>query len=67
MPDRCDTSLPTTPLPVRSTVMRKLGSIYREARILRRLLRLLDDAERLGVHLTTGDHIPPPERKGGAH
>jgi hypothetical protein len=48
----------------------KLGTLYRQARILRRLLRLLEDAQRHGLALTTADKLPAPivaERKGDGH
>lgn len=52
--------MPEPPSPnqlARSVVSERLGRLYRHGRLLRRLLRLLEDADRLGLHLTTADRL----------
>ena len=59
---------PSTPIPLkRHAVADRLGQLYRHARLLRRLMRLLEEAERQGLHLTTADQIAQPatDRQGG--
>ncbi|MCE9533792.1 MAG: hypothetical protein K8T89_22085 [Planctomycetes bacterium] len=57
-PDQCSNPLS------RREIAEQLGRLYRHARILRRLLRLLEDAERQELPLLTADRLDL--RKGGA-
>ena len=45
----------------RRAVADRLGCLYRHGRLLRRLLRLLEEADRLGLPLTTADRLPAPD------
>jgi hypothetical protein len=42
----------------RRAVSGRLGQLYRQARILRRLLRLLEEADRQHLPLFIADHLP---------
>jgi hypothetical protein len=53
----------TTNQLVRRSLSDRLGHLYRQGRVLRRLMRLLDDADRLGLPLTTAEHLPIPEAR----
>ena len=60
----------TEPIPLtRYGISSRLGQLYRHGRILRRLLNLLDDAERQGLRLTTADQLllPATSRAEVAH
>ena len=51
-------------------VAARLGETYRRARLLRRLLKLLDEAQRLDLPLTTALQLPavtPDSTKGAGH
>ena len=49
------------PIPLeRRAVTDRLGRLYRHGRLLRRLLRLLEEAERQGLPLTTADRLDVP-------
>lgn len=54
----------------RRAVADRLGRLYRHGRLLRRLLRLLEEAERQGLPLTTADRLSAtaaPENFEGVH
>ena len=57
----CD-NLESIPLN-RLDVAQRLGRIYRHERILRRLLKLLEDADRQGLSLTTADQLAMPRHR----
>ncbi|HEX4607839.1 MAG TPA: hypothetical protein VH092_06495 [Urbifossiella sp.] len=50
---------------VRVAAADQLGRVYRHGRLLRRLLKLLDDADRAGLHLTTAAQLPMPDAQKG--
>ena len=54
----------------RRALANRLGQLYRHGRLLRRLVRLIEEAERQGLSLTTADKIPSPDggpAKGAGH
>jgi len=44
----------------RRAVSERLSRIYQHGRLLRRLQRLLEEADRIGLPITTGDQLTPP-------
>ena len=52
----------------RRAVSERLSRLYQHGRLLRRLQRLLEEADRIGLPITTADQLTPPvtrQQEGG--